>query len=225
LLFNPLVSEFVIKNITTENIYWRLFYLLPFPIIAGVAFAGLIKQNRGSRLAVAILFAVVIPAAIWGPTSVLRPENGATLELSGYKIGRRDLAAARHVIARAAPGTMFAPLELSGNILLLSSRFPQFHVREDYLGLMLRSVGQTQEFEARIKAYAYLYEQDVSPEAKAAFFHLIEQPGGPRHVVVRTGSVNHAEIVRKLFDCGYQSRLAIDDRYQLFSAAGSCNRS
>ncbi|MGH9879116.1 MAG: DUF6077 domain-containing protein, partial [Nitrososphaerales archaeon] len=49
IFLNPVVSGFIIKNFTSENIYWRLFYLLPFPIIVGIAYLSLLKGSIASR--------------------------------------------------------------------------------------------------------------------------------------------------------------------------------
>lgn len=214
---NPLVSDFVIKNITTENIYWRLFYLLPFPLVACVTFSVLVQANWVSKTIAVFIMVLLVSAAFWGPTSVVRPDNRATLDFHGYKIGSRDLAASQEIVDKIAYGSMFSPLELSSNILLLSSRYPQFHIREDYLGFILNAVGYSQELKKREKTYSYLYNQDISDDGKSSFLNIIEAPNKPNHIVIRTKSINYKGILRMLHNEGYESQLFIDDRYEIFS--------
>jgi hypothetical protein len=214
---NPFVSDFVIKNITTENIYWRLFYLLPFPLVACIAFAVLVQVNWFSKAIAFFIMALLIPAAIWGPTSVVRPENRATIDFPGYKIGSSDLVASQNIVDKIAYGSMFSPIELSSNILLLSSHYPQFHMREDYLGLMLCSIGHSQEFKKRAKTYSYLYNDDISDDGKSSFLNIIEGKNKPNHIVLRTNSVNYKIVIQILRQEGYESPLFIDNKYKIFS--------
>lgn len=217
-LLNPLVSDFVIKNITTENIYWRLFYLLPFPLVACVAFSILVQANQVSKTIAVFLMALLIQAAFWGPTSVVRPGNRATIDFHGYKIGSRDpFAVSQKIIDTIAYGSMFSPIELSNNILLLSSRYPQFYMREDYLGFMLGSVGHSQEFKKRAKTYSYLYNEDISDDGKLSFLNIIKDKNKPNHIVVRSKSINYKVILQMLRQEGYEARFFIDDRYEIFS--------
>jgi Family of unknown function (DUF6077) len=218
LFLNPIVSDFIIKNITTETIYWRLFYLLPFPLVACVAFSILLRGNNWIPRASSVLLSVLfLYTAFWGPTSVLRPENGAVLGDAGYKISEHHLVATQEIADRIPPSSMFSPLEISSNIMLLSSHYPQFHMREDYLGLMLSSVGHAQEFNDRAKAYAYLYNKQTSESNKLSFIKIVTGKIRPNYVVVRNKSTNHEEIMKILLQEGYELHTNITGGYEVFS--------
>jgi len=176
-LLNPIVSNFVMENITTENIYWRLFYILPFPLMVCVAFSILINGRMRSKAIAFFLFLAFIPLAFWGPTSVLRPGNSSTFEFPPrHKIGADNLTASREIIDLIPSGTMFAPLELSSQILIMSSHYPQFHMRNDFLQRILVSIGHINEFHKRSNAYEYLYGESNTHVIKMSSYvinHLI----------------------------------------------------
>jgi hypothetical protein len=126
---NPISASFLIKHFTGQNIYWRLFYIFPFPLMAGIcAAAGLSRlQNWPANLRLAaaggicmILMAGHLPSS---STSIFR--NGTEISLPRSKIPREMLADARDVIRVACPGPMLAPPGISGIVPLLTSRHPQ----------------------------------------------------------------------------------------------------
>ncbi|WP_231104144.1 DUF6077 domain-containing protein [Xanthomonas graminis] len=217
LLLNPWVSHLVMLHLTTENIYWRMFYLLPFPLLAALALAPLANAGRRGPLWAGLCVIAAGLAATIGPTSVLRHDNGATLALPGYKIGTADRRCAQQLVQRAAPGSMLAPVEIASNVLLLSSRFPQYVVREDYLGLMMSTVPARISFQQRQDAAAYLYRNAATPEAENAFRATIAAANGPAHVLVRADADRHAVIAAQLDAAGYRRAFAVAGGYELFS--------
>ncbi|WLA08201.1 DUF6077 domain-containing protein [Xanthomonas translucens] len=217
LLLNPWVSHLVMLHLTTENIYWRMFYLLPFPLLAALALAPLANAGRRGPIWAGLCLVAAGIAATIGPTSVLRHDNGATLALPGYKIGTADRICAQQLVQGAAPGSMLAPVEIASNVLLLSSRFPQYVVREDYLGLMMSSVPARISFQQRQDTAAYLYRNAATPEAENAFRATIAAANGPAHVLVRTDADRHAVIAAQLGAAGYRRAFAVAGGYELFS--------
>ena len=47
LFLNPIVAPYVIKYLTTPNIYWRLFYIYPLPLLLGLTGARLFENISG----------------------------------------------------------------------------------------------------------------------------------------------------------------------------------
>lgn len=217
LLLNPWVSQFVMLHLTTENIYWRMFYLLPFPLLAALALAPLANAGRTGPIWAGLCLAAAGLLATIGPTSVLRHDNGAALALPGYKIGANDRASAQQFIRRAAPGSVFAPVQLASNILLLSSDFPQYFMREDYLGLMMASVPAHVSFQQRLDAAFYLYSNGATPEAEKAFRAMIAAADGPQHVLVPANADRYAAIASQLAAAGYRRAFAVAGGYAVFS--------
>ncbi|MCS3846125.1 hypothetical protein GGR70_001060 [Xanthomonas campestris] len=224
MLLNPLISDAVIQHLTTENIYWRMFYLLPFPLLPTLALATLMHAGRIGT-AFSLLLVTIAGWLAWGgPTSVLRPENGATLAMPGYKIGRTDLATSQQVIACGHAGSILAPTQIASNILLLSSRFPQYEMRDDYLGLMLEKVPSPFSLQQRRAASAYLYNDDISNDAERAFQMLIGSKHRPDYILAREGVVNHRSIAKWLTDAGYAGRCEITGGYRLFGRASELSQ-
>jgi hypothetical protein len=216
LFLNPFVSNFIIKNITTQNIYWRLFYLLPIPLLVGLALLTLINKGPVSKILVGGLFCLMMGLAICGPGRVIRPSNNATLGSPSYKINPATLAVVNSIREYVKPGSMFAPLEISSNILMLTAKYPQFHVRDDYLGFVMLDAGQGDELEDRTLAYKYLYLADRDTKAAAAFQRIISSDAAPASVVLYKSSANFEEIAATLRQHGYSEAAVADDRYIVF---------
>src|SRR5207248_4702727 len=133
------VFGFVIKYVTTESVYWRLLWLIPFPAIVIIGLLPLFGHGLRSKIAGGLLLVACACCAFWGPTSVIRSGNGASLGWPGYKIHEPELSVVKEITATVPKGSMFAPLEISSNIVLFSPKYPQFHMRNDLLQYALRN--------------------------------------------------------------------------------------
>jgi hypothetical protein len=224
IFLNPVVSGFIINNFTSENIYWRLFYLLPFPIIIAIAYLSLLKNSVASRAVSLLATGIAFYSAFWGPTSVIRTENNAILAFPGYKIHEPELSMVKEIIAAFPRGSMLAPLEISSNIVLLSSKYPQFHMREDHLGFFLLNNGQHADFANRSKLFRYLYQDDPNQdekEGKEALAKLISSMESPELVVTYDNSSNKKGIENTLLHHGYVRAMKINHNYVVFRRMGS----
>nr|WP_228739786.1 DUF6077 domain-containing protein [Xanthomonas euvesicatoria] len=217
MLLNPWISDVVIQHLTTENIYWRLFYLLPFPLMPALALGLVVNAGRIGAALTVLIVSITAFFSLRGPTSVLRPENGATLSTPGYKIGEADRATSEQVIRCGHAGTILAPTQIASNMLLLSASFPQYMMRDDYLGLMLSSVPSQISLEQRNAASAYLYLDDGSTMASLAFRTLISSSLAPEHILTRESAINFKTISTQLTKAGYVDRCGISGGYRLFS--------
>src|SRR5688572_7923343 len=127
LFLNPLAASFLIEHVTSPNIYWRLFYLLPIGAFVGAAATVSLDRLRerrtlqiaaaGAAIAVLLALQLLIPEI-----SVLKQ---AHLGAPKYKLPPESLAEARALIEAAPSGPMLAPAELAGIVPMLTSRFPQ----------------------------------------------------------------------------------------------------
>ncbi len=224
IFLNPVVSEFIIKNFTSENIYWRLFYLLPFPIIIAIAYLSLLKSGLTFRAISFLAAGAAFYSAFWGPTSVLRAENKAFLASPGYKIHEPELSVVKEIIAAFPGGSMLAPLEISSNIVLLSSKYPQFHMREDHLGFFLLISGRQADYANRSKLFRYLYQHDPNhdeKEGKEILVKLVSSAESPELVVTYGNSSNKKEIENTLLDHGYVRAMEINSTYIVFHRMNS----
>lgn len=202
LLLNPVVSGFVIKNITTENAYWRMFYLIPFPFITAVAFCSIAKNFARFRTTTAAILIVTFVLIIVLPSSVLRKENGAYFEFLSYKIHEPVRSFVKEFSKIIGSGSCFAPIEVSSNLVIYTSKFPQYYLREDYLGLIVgKYVGEDRAAERRHVA-SYLYADLKQPAAEESFHRFISQYK-PDCVVLRRRSSNATEAGHFLSTVGY----------------------
>jgi len=209
---NPLVSGFIIKYVTTSNIYWRLFYLLPFPLLVSIFVAELSARGFWGRGAATLIVLAAFYAAFWGPTAAVRPENNATWGF-GYKVTQPGFSVAQEIVRKLSPGSMFAPRDVSENLLLLSSKFPQFHMREDYLGYVLVSVDGEADYRNRIDVYRSLYGGDWQSLSSG----LKKLPTRPDFIVVPAEGPASSEVGRILFESGYQQLLALAQGYLVYA--------
>lgn len=214
---NPLISDFLIRNITTENIYWRMFYLLPFPLICGVAFSSVAGGGGAFKKILCLsVFAIALYFSVWGPTSIIRPENRGVRFSTDYKISTQVLPVAEAIVHKLPSGRMLAPIEISSAVHLLSSRFPQFHTREDYLQLVMNDIGMHAEFVRRVAMYRFMYEGDGTPAGGQVLDELLSRADRPKFVVVRNYATNKLEIQQALVRHYCKVVLQPNDIYSIY---------
>ena len=222
-LLNPYVAPYVMKYFTTENIYWRLFYLLPFPLIIIIAIAVFYDHCPFSRFSVSwiTMISILSWAAFWGPTSIFRLENGTTFEWAKYKIDIQSYLVANEVMSISPQGPMLAPLEISSAILLLSSKFPQVVMRDDYMRLVIESSGNADEYEMRNSSVSYLYKGSKKDADRFAFERLINSEYRPKSVILLNDSANSSGAAHLLSAAGYLSMGVAKQDYLVFARFSS----
>jgi hypothetical protein len=215
LILNPLTSSFVMKYLTTENAYWRMFYLLPFPLIAVIAFCGFIEKVNKYKISVFGIIISMIISVFYLPSSVLRRDNAAYLEFLSYKIHEPTRSFVQAFERTLPPGSCFCPVDVASNLVIYSSKFPQFYLREDYLNLVVERYLSADQAQARRNIAAYLYSASTSPDTKSSFQMMIRM-GGPDYVVLVNDSLNTLEAANFLSSTGYNKMDLGDSRYQLW---------
>lgn len=213
LIINPISAPLVMAHLTSENIYWRLIFLLPFPLTVGISSAQLFQH--APKLA-GIFLVVLGLAAIDGPTSVLRSDNHLGLHWAHYKINPVALTRCLAIKDTLPAGSMLAPLEISTPLITLTSAYPQFHTRVDFLQFIISKDHQDANYEQREQAYQYLYDQQTTVKHSDAFLSLINSPTRPRHVIIRTTHPTFTLQQAQLSRAGYYQTLATGE-YLVFS--------
>jgi hypothetical protein len=144
LILNPLSADFLINHVTSPNIYWRLFYILPFPLVVGlsvVAFCERFNLNfaipKGKAVVAFLLASVTLLQILFWNASVFSPKDAPGTSWAGYKLEDYNLAPARKIIAIAPPGVMLAPPGIGGTVAMLSDKYPQIRIRNDAENLWL----------------------------------------------------------------------------------------
>lgn len=215
LLLNPWVSPAVMTHLTTENIYWRLFYLLPFPLIVGIAWLSLFQMGSlGAHVARGLLILVAL-GALLSPTSVLRPESGNQLRF-GYRIPEALLLRCNQLKESLPAGSMLAPEDLAGNLVLLSAKFPQTYVREDYLRFVMTQAGDEEGLADRLAAAHLLYgpmPEANRPEALQRFLRLLQGSARPRYILVHDARLEDPEIKDVLTRAAYHVHMRTEGQW------------
>jgi hypothetical protein len=188
LFLNPIVSPFLIKYLTTPNIYWRLFYVFPMPLLLGLTGAKLYEYTRSfskpARLAIISGTASLLFIAHFVPftTSVLylRTEFG----WPRYKMPPASEKSAAAVIAVTPPGPMLAPMPLNGIITMLSANYPQMRVFTDAERVWFGERGLRSEIEQRICASEFV--NGDKPDCLPAFQALLRYDNLRSVVIAKT---------------------------------------
>lgn len=215
LLLNPLVSGFVIKHITTENAYWRMFYLLPFPLITAVVFCDFLKNTKNFQVAVSVSFIILFVLIFTSPSSVFRRENSTFFEFLTYKIHQPTLLFIQEFDQKLPPGTCFCPIEIGSNLVIYTSKYPQYYLREDYLRLIVEKYLGNRNAQQRSLAASYLYSSSETPEAKSSFYDMVNIIS-PDYVVLSPYSSNTTVAGSFLSSVGYYSIVFNGAGYQVW---------
>jgi hypothetical protein len=152
---NPWLAPLWIEHVTTSNVYWRWFYLLPLLPSLGLAWSALFQRLSGETrhsgwvLGGGVLGLLAL-AVLFSPSSALRRVE--SVGILGYRIppGLEDTA--NRIIRASPPGPMLAPKRLSGVIPMLSADRPQMRLRNDGVRYWLEERGAAEDAERRIQA-------------------------------------------------------------------------
>jgi hypothetical protein len=156
LALNPLSGDLLIK--VFRGIFYRLFYILPFPISAGILIsqlamlAGKIKQKIPKTLAFGGLVLIPMLMTLTIPSSIFRNQIYALGDWSQHE----EYIMAEKIIARTPAGLMLSPYPISGAIRMLSVDYPQMITREDMVQYYLDAQGRHTDAELRLEADRFL---------------------------------------------------------------------
>lgn len=161
---NPLTAPFLIDHVTSPVAYWRLFYLLPFPLTIGIAASGLVDRvsalaggSRKSMLFVCAAETIIVIAlqCRFAAASIFRAP-AVWITPRGYKLDPDDLASARAVMANVPGGAMLAPTEFAGTLTLMSGDYPQLVSRHEIIVILLTLRGDPAAAKRRVAAARFV---------------------------------------------------------------------
>jgi hypothetical protein len=202
-VLNPWIATWMMRHVTSENIYWRMFYLLPLPLTLGVVLATLYESmSRGHWRAYWLVLSVIIIVGV-APTSVLRSGNGITLDVPGPSLDR-FADDARHIEALAPEGTILAPVPIAQDMAVLSAQHVQIATRLDFLALALPH--QPLDDDLRQRAASFVAGQGGSlADLTPALEHF--RP----HTVVVAQQVVSTELISTLSEFDLQKATKVGD--------------
>lgn len=205
---NPLVAPFLIDRVTSPNLYWRLFYLLPFPLALGLIGAALAQRAgvgtsvRGNLIAG--LAVLLLGVAHWLPGfhSVL---DGQGLWL-GYKITPATHELARELADAGPPGTMLVSWPLGGAVSMLSGQHPliRTHIAGMRLWFTEPEVGR------RVAASNFLQDVRSNGEGLNALLELTDLYPEIRSVVALTDVAERYDLEPVLAAKGFTEIRQVD---------------
>lgn len=194
LYLNPWVAPFLIGKLIPSNIYWRMFYLLPFPLAIGIGVSCVLTfLNRffNTKLlmpcSIGCLLLLNLSHYPLHSASIFRDENGVRVDWPGYKLHPAILKAAREIIVSAPSGVMLAPMDIAGTVTLLSSKYPQIISRFEGLYTWLKLRGC--EEEARLR-FATLQFVDGSSQYPDAFKKIVLMHPDISSIVIKQSALN-----------------------------------
>ncbi|MGC1377909.1 MAG: DUF6077 domain-containing protein [Anaerolineales bacterium] len=136
LFLNPLAAKFLMGTLIPNIIYWRLIYLLPFPISAAVCMSAVINKFESKyKLAINVSVCALLALSVFG--YLFHFSNGNQLDFATYKLPANDLRNAQAIVAVAPKGVMLAPENLYGIIPMISSSSPQIRTRSEVKGFWI----------------------------------------------------------------------------------------
>lgn len=214
---NPLVMPLIAKYVTTPIIYWRIFYLMPFPLVLGISAAGLASLLKGrsakmmnflmASIALVLLLAHLPPSS----SSVFRHGPRPTqLGLPSYKIA--DLSYTNRVMSLAPPpGTMLAPSTISTTLPMLTSSYPQIIVRPHTIKIWMTSAGTPDKAIHRKRAQQFV--QGKYSRRNFDSFSLVVQHNPQIRSIVFLHLSNHVikpQVTKFMREQGFQETMTTD---------------
>ena len=217
-LLNPMVSDFVMKYFTTSSIYWRLFFLLPFPLVtvllAAIVFPA-INFNKNPLILAFFLISGFLFSIYW-PQTVLRKVNYVTVEFPREKVNKELHSVATEILAKAPEGTMLSPVEISNIVVLLSSKFPQLAVLSTDMMSIFVSNNKVDESILRSELLSYLTSDKVGGNGIKLLEKFIDGKDSPVSVILPANGANNSEIIDCLSKRNYFGKVLSSKSYLLY---------
>lgn len=161
LYLNPLVGPIVMK-LTRQSVFWRLFYMLPFPLVLGLSGAAVVRRLENKSPKWGRIFLVTITVLLLAAhlpsssSSVFRRGPRVTkFGMPRYKV--LNLREGRSVLESSPPpGTMLALQEVSRSLPMLTSKYPQLLIRPHAIYIWMDQRSAMDKAVRRIQAQAFL---------------------------------------------------------------------
>jgi hypothetical protein len=217
LLVNPVVDWWVSGWVTTPWLYWRVLYLLPFPLTVGVAGVFLARRLPvAATLAVALLLAGLhfVP----GSPSIFR-SHGTQLGAPRWKLNRELVEAAQRIVERVPPGPMLAARSIGQLVTVVRSGYPQVHNGPHTFQFWDQ---RDQRWRAHQRVLAGDFATQREPEAIESFERVTQEPR-LRSVVLR-GLVVDGEVRSYLQQQGFDEHFRMEDFYLAWRSDASMER-
>jgi hypothetical protein len=218
LYLNPLAGPIVMK-LTRQSVFWRLFYMLPFPLVLGLSGAAVAlrlenKSPKWGRIffgtTTVLLLAAHLPAS---SSSVFRRGPRVTkFGIPRYKV--LNIREGRSVLESAAPppGTMLALQEVSRSLPMLTAKYPQLLIRPHAIYIWMDQRGTMDKAMRRVQAQAFLGGR-MSKENLNSLVWVIRQNPQIHSIVAysRVAEAGNRYLFGLLKNFGFAEHMLADD--------------
>jgi hypothetical protein len=166
-VLNPIVSQILLNYF--KGIYFRAFYIFPFPAVVGITTAAIYMLLKRRRVLYGYFWGLVIcgislASVFLLPSSIL---HGNAYDFGNW-INDPTLVTAREIAGVAPKGIMLAPYPISGAISMSSGNYPQMLARPDLILFYLNLQNKEEDASLRLEAQKFLVGQtnDIQPIEK-----------------------------------------------------------
>ena len=162
-VLNPLVSPIFMENVAGSSVYWRLAFLLPFPLIVVIACLCYFDKPRYSVSQVGGAFFLIICLVFFSPTSIFNGNKYTTIELPRYKLTPVAIEILERMHQHFEPGSMVTNEKLFAvPFTIFSSSFPQLVLDPKILVNLNSEASWRDEAWDRWQAHRFLYGNPMS---------------------------------------------------------------
>ena len=161
LFLNPWVASLLMRYITSSNVYWRLFFIFPFPLTIGIVAAILVERasrtHKIFQIAGSFVVALILisPHFVSNSSSVLNTTE-IRIPPTFHKLPIESFGFVNQIVSTIPDGSMLTPRELSGIIPMVSSKHPQVVIKSKEVTLWLGECGKDDLAELRLASAAFV---------------------------------------------------------------------
>ena len=202
LILNPLTAGLISKII--PNMYWRIFWSVPFPLWIGLLCGGLamyVLSTKSLQLGIAIGVVLATVFTLLPGNWTVSSENHTKLEVPGYKVTQMYDAAKMIVELTPSGGSVLAPWNISELIPIFEHHPSVVAVRPHYLSIIRNAYGEDAA-KTRYQMVQFISGVKFTKKKSEQILHTIELSGLATIVLPKLHSLG-SQVADRLKICGY----------------------
>jgi MFS family permease len=201
IFLNPLLSGMIAEHLTSANAFWRLVYILPFPLVIGIPAVALCEARLTSArhayfLLIFLIVATMLVNTIPSDFGVFKKVEFGVFR---YKIDKKIGLDAKRMADNIPDGPMLAPLRYSSIIPMFTPGLPQIAVRGFELKHFAGIHGRPKVARERLKAVAFV--SGSNNKGFEAFVEVLKM--GLKTVVLDSSMVGSIKARQVLLENGF----------------------
>jgi hypothetical protein len=216
LFISPVTINFLMENVTSSNIYWRMFHAYPIPLVVGISAAlfynyviSLRRVGQVIAISLAGLFlawphmSLVAQIAFgWERTAPTIIRAIHRVSFGGHRISYKRQRSIKEILQQLPDGPVLAAHPANVNIPIFSGKHPQIFSRQhqtDYLFFVRGDPqrGQRREMAAR-------FANGNSASNVKIFFKVLEEEPNLISLVLHPRAVEKDDVLAKIVKMGFR---------------------